>query len=64
MPHTTTRDTILVLSGTGKTGRRITDRLHGQGRRVRIGSRSGLPVFDWNTPSTWEAVLGTRPEKG
>ena len=57
MPHATTRDTILVLSGTGKTGRRITDRLQTQGRRVRIGSRSGQPVFDWNAPNTWQAVL-------
>jgi uncharacterized protein YbjT (DUF2867 family) len=48
---------ILVLGGTGKTGRRIVERLTRQDRPVRVGSRSaGLP-FDWEDPATWEPAL-------
>lgn len=47
----------LVLGGTGKTGRRISDRLHTRGIETRITSRSGSPSFDWNDSSNWEAVL-------
>src|ERR1700754_775710 len=46
---------ILVLGGTGKTGRRVVERLRAQGASVRVGSRS-LP-FDWNDPSTWPAAV-------
>src|SRR5882757_52462 len=50
---------ILVLGGTGKTGRRVADRLIEAGRPVRIGSRSGEPRFDWEDPRTWgRALLG------
>src|SRR4051812_43042112 len=45
----------LVLGGTGKTGRRIVERLREQGVEVRVGSRS-LP-FHWNDPSTWDGAL-------
>ncbi len=48
---------ILILGGTGKTGRRLAERLAEQGRPVRIGSRSGQPAFDWNDQSTWKAAL-------
>ncbi len=49
--------TTLVLGGTGKTGRRIVERLTRQDRPVRVGSRSaGLP-FDWEDPTTWEPAL-------
>ncbi|MGH9230478.1 MAG: NmrA family transcriptional regulator, partial [Acidimicrobiales bacterium] len=37
----------LVLGGTGKTGRRVVDRLTARGLPVRVGSRSGQPPFDW-----------------
>lgn len=47
----------LVTGGTGKTGRRVTERLQAQGRPVRIGSRSGSPAFDWNDSNTWPAAL-------
>ena len=47
----------LITSGTGKTGRRVADRLETLGRPVRIGSRSGNPPFDWNDPATWSAAL-------
>ena len=48
---------ILILGGTGKTGRRLAERLAKQGRPVRIGSRSGQPAFDWNDQGTWKAAL-------
>lgn len=48
---------ILVLGGTGKTGRRIAAGLEAQGLPVRIGSRSALPTFDWHRESTWDACL-------
>jgi uncharacterized protein YbjT (DUF2867 family) len=48
---------ILVLAGTGKTGRRIAQRLEARGLPVRIGSRSGEPRFDWDQPETWGPAL-------
>jgi uncharacterized protein YbjT (DUF2867 family) len=48
---------ILVLGGTGKTGRRIAEQLAARGLPVRIGSRSAKPAFDWNDRSSWEAAL-------
>jgi uncharacterized protein YbjT (DUF2867 family) len=48
---------ILILGGTGKTGRRIAERLQAQQIPVRIGSRSGKPAFDWNDRTTWAAAL-------
>ena len=47
----------LVLAGTGKTGRRVAQRLTALGRPVRIGSRSGQPPFDWEDAWTWPAAL-------
>jgi uncharacterized protein YbjT (DUF2867 family) len=47
----------LVLGGTGKTGRRVAERLTARGLPVRIGSRSGEPRFDWEDRSTWDPVL-------
>jgi uncharacterized protein YbjT (DUF2867 family) len=47
----------LVLGGTGKTGRRVVERLDERGLPVRVGSRSGQPPFDWADQSTWPAVL-------
>ena len=38
---------MLVLGGTGKTGRRVVERLEARGMPVRVGSRSGNPPFDW-----------------
>jgi uncharacterized protein YbjT (DUF2867 family) len=54
---TTSRNTTLILGGTGKTGRRIAQRLAARGLPVRIGSRSGTPPFDWNAPETWSEAL-------
>ncbi len=47
----------LVLGGTGKTGRRVTERLQSRGVKTRIASRSANPSFEWNDPGTWEAAL-------
>jgi uncharacterized protein YbjT (DUF2867 family) len=48
---------MLVLGGTGKTGRRVVARLKACGVPVRVGSRSGKPPFDWEVRSTWAPVL-------
>ena len=52
-----TEQLTLVLGGTGKTGRRIAERLWRRGAPVRIASRSGKPNFDWNDQTGWDAVL-------
>jgi uncharacterized protein YbjT (DUF2867 family) len=47
----------LVLGGTGKTGRRIVDRLVSRGVPTRVASRASKPSFDWNKQSTWDSAL-------
>lgn len=47
----------LVLGGTGKTGRRVAERLRARGVATRIASRTGDPAFDWNASGGWDAVL-------
>lgn len=51
------KDNILVIGGTGKTGRKVAARLTKLNQEVRIGSRSQSPSFDWNDKSTWSAAL-------
>jgi uncharacterized protein YbjT (DUF2867 family) len=51
------RKPTLVLGGTGKTGRRVVERLEARGLPVRVGSRSGEPPFDWEDRSTWAPAL-------
>jgi uncharacterized protein YbjT (DUF2867 family) len=48
---------ILIVGGTGKTGRRVAGRLWDRGIGVRIGSRSATPEFDWEKPAGWPAAL-------
>ena len=48
---------VLVLGGTGKTGRRIVAGLEARGVPVRVGSRSATPPFDWNDEAGWDACL-------
>jgi len=48
---------ILVIGATGKTGRRIVQRLSEKGHTVHTGSRQSDPPFDWGDQSTWDAVL-------
>jgi uncharacterized protein YbjT (DUF2867 family) len=49
--------TTLVVGGTGKTGRRVVERLKARGLPVRVGSRSSEPSFDWNDQGTWAPAL-------
>ena len=51
------RNNILVIGGTGKTGRRVVEKLSQQNQKVRIGTRSTDPAFDWNDPSTYANAL-------
>jgi uncharacterized protein YbjT (DUF2867 family) len=48
---------VLVVGGTGKTGRRVAEKLVAKGIPVRIGSRSALPPFDWENDATWAHAL-------
>ncbi|MCX4445736.1 NmrA family transcriptional regulator [Streptomyces sp. NBC_01789] len=48
---------VLVTSGTGKTGRRVVERLTARGVPVRVGSRRSEIPFDWADESGWEAAL-------
>src|SRR5919107_2614464 len=58
MEQENTREKMtLVVGGTGKTGRRVAERLAERGLLVRIGSRSAEPPFDWEIPDTWATAL-------
>ncbi|GAA0419398.1 NmrA family NAD(P)-binding protein [Streptomyces luteireticuli] len=48
---------VLVIGGTGKTGRRVAELLTARGLPVRVGSRSATPPFVWDDPATWDAAL-------
>ncbi len=52
-----TKPLTLVLGGTGKTGRRVANRLQAMGKSVRIGSRSAAPGFDWDNEASWDDAL-------
>ena len=50
---------ILILSGKGKTGRRVAAQLDARGVPYRLASRSSERRFDWYDESTWaDAVRG------
>ncbi|MFI2345988.1 NmrA family NAD(P)-binding protein [Streptomyces sp. NPDC019443] len=51
------QETVLVTSATGKTGRRVAERLAARGVNVRAGSRKGEVLFDWEDESTWGPAL-------
>jgi uncharacterized protein YbjT (DUF2867 family) len=48
---------ILVLGGTGKTGRRVVEQLGARNLPVRVASRSSHQTFDWYDESTWSAAV-------
>lgn len=49
---------ILILGGTGKTGRRLVGRLRAAGRPVRTASRTGGDIdLDLDAPNTWAPAL-------
>lgn len=51
------KSNILVIGGTGKTGRRVVEQLQNKGIEPRIGSRNASPSFDWDNKSTWINAL-------
>lgn len=51
------RGLTLVLGATGKTGRRVVERLRARDVATRNASRSASPAFDWNDRSSWDATL-------
>jgi uncharacterized protein YbjT (DUF2867 family) len=55
--HADDEPNILVLGATGKTGRRIIERLQARGVRARPGSRTAEPPFDWEDRDTWAPAL-------
>ncbi|MFJ7411683.1 NAD(P)H-binding protein [Streptomyces sp. NPDC098077] len=54
---TSAQEPVLVIGGTGKTGRRVVARLRERGVETRAASRSGDTLFDWADPTTWAAAL-------
>ncbi|PCG84863.1 NAD(P)-dependent oxidoreductase [Streptomyces sp. WZ.A104] len=52
-----TQGPVLVVGGTGKTGRRVVARLRERGVETRAASRSGDTPFDWQDRATWQAAL-------
>ena len=52
-----TPNPVVVLGASGKTGRRVVERLRARDVPVRLGSRSAQPSFDWADPQTWRPVL-------
>jgi uncharacterized protein YbjT (DUF2867 family) len=55
--HAQGGSTILVLGATGKTGRRVVQRLRARGVPTRAGSRTAQPPFDWEDRDTWAPAL-------
>lgn len=53
----TQKNLTLVTGATGKTGRRVAQRLTDARWPVRAGSRSGTPAFDWEKPETFGPAL-------
>ncbi|SNR83890.1 SDR family oxidoreductase [Lutibacter flavus] len=51
------KENILVIGGTGKTGRKVASKLIEAGHNVRIGSRSASPSFDWDNSETWNEAM-------
>ena len=48
---------ILVIGATGKTGKRVVERLEAKGVTPRHGTRRSAIPFDWENPGTWAASL-------
>jgi uncharacterized protein YbjT (DUF2867 family) len=48
---------ILILSGKGKTGRRVVEQLETRGVPYRLASRSSAQRFDWYDESTWSPTV-------
>lgn len=48
---------ILVIGASGKTGRRVAERLNNLNQNVRAGTRGNNPSFNWDDPSTYANAL-------
>ncbi len=48
---------IVVIGSTGKTGRRVLERLQARDIPARGASRGSEPRFDWTEPATWPGAL-------
>jgi uncharacterized protein YbjT (DUF2867 family) len=49
---------ILILGATGKTGRRVVEKLKKvTDVEIRLGSRNEKTPFDWENPESWTAVI-------
>lgn len=52
-----TKQPILVIGATGKTGSRVASKLDAKGLSVRRGSRTSDTPFDWEDLTTWAPTL-------
>ncbi|MFP4846475.1 NmrA family NAD(P)-binding protein [Winogradskyella sp. PE311] len=50
-------ENILVIGGTGKTGRRVANNLTQLGHNVRVVGRKTNPAFDWENTDSFDAAL-------
>jgi len=55
--HTNQSRPIVIVGGTGKTGKRVAARLRARGVDVRPVSRSTAIRFDWDSPETWAPAV-------
>lgn len=53
----TQKANILIIGGTGKTGRRLCDRLVALGHNVRVASPSADHIFKWEDQATWKPLM-------
>ena len=60
MTNATDTRTTLVLGGTGKTGRRVVERLAARGMPTRVGSRSGGSAIRLGGPGNLDAGAARR----
>jgi uncharacterized protein YbjT (DUF2867 family) len=51
------KQNILVIGGTGKTGRRVAQNLAQAEHNLRVVGRNTNPAFDWENPETYDAAL-------
>jgi uncharacterized protein YbjT (DUF2867 family) len=54
--HPTTPTRVVVLGGTGKTGRRVAATLQASRVEVLTAARRGDRIFDWESPDTWDGL--------
>lgn len=55
--HTAHSGPVLIVGGSGKTGRRVAAHLAARGIATRSASRSGPTRFDWDDRDTWDGAL-------